>query len=135
YRIDTALAVPRVDLEGWRLRITGMVERDLELTFDELLALDLVEADVTLTCVSNEVGGQLAGTARWLGVPLRELLARAGVDPDADQVVGRSVDGYTCGFPTSALEDDRTALVAVGMNGEALPVEHGFPARLVVAGL
>jgi hypothetical protein len=85
--------------------------------------------------VSNEVGGILAGNARWLGVPLRQLLDEAGVDSEADQVVGRSVDGYTCGFPTSVLRDDRTAMVAVGMNGVPLPVEHGFPARLLVAGL
>lgn len=135
YRIDTALETPQVALEGWTLEIRGMVKRPLTFTYDELLARDLVEADVTLVCVSNEVGGNLAGTARWLGVPLEELLDEAGVDPDADQVVGRSVDGYTCGFPVEAVGDGRSALVAVGMNGEPLPVAHGFPARLVVAGL
>ncbi|MFN7151122.1 MAG: molybdopterin-dependent oxidoreductase [Microthrixaceae bacterium] len=134
YRIDTALTVPQVDVETWRLRIDGMVGRPLELTFDELLEREIVEADITMTCVSNEVGGGLVGNARWLGVRLDALLDEAGIDPDADQVVGRSVDGYTCGFPTAAL-DGRDALVAVGMNGEPLPLRHGFPARLIVPGL
>jgi DMSO/TMAO reductase YedYZ molybdopterin-dependent catalytic subunit len=121
-------------VDDWRLEISGMVDEPLSLSFEELTGRELVEADVTMTCVSNEVGGGLAGTARWLGVPLRDLLDEAGVDPAADQIVGRSVDGYTCGFPTAAL-DGRTALVAVGMNGEPLPLEHGYPARLIVAGL
>ncbi len=135
YRIDTALVVPQVDVESWRLRITGMVERELTFSFDDLLARDLTEADITLTCVSNEVGGQLAGNARWLGVPLEELLREAGVADGADQVVGRSVDGYTAGFPVTAALDGRGALVAIAMNGEPLPTRHGFPARLVVPGL
>ena len=134
YRIDTALSVPQVDVETWRLRIDGMVGTPLELTFDELLEREVVEADITMTCVSNEVGGGLVGNARWLGVRLDALLEEAGIDADADQVVGRSVDGYTCGFPTAAL-DGRDALVAVGMNGEPLPLRHGFPARLIVPGL
>lgn len=134
YRIDTALTVPQVDVATWRLRIDGMVGRPLELTFDELMEREVVEADITMTCVSNEVGGGLVGNARWLGVRLDSLLDEAGIDPDADQVVGRSVDGYTCGFPTAAL-DGRDALVAVGMNGEPLPLRHGFPARLIVPGL
>ncbi len=134
YRIDTALTVPQVAVDGWRLRVSGMVDDPFELTYDELLQLPLVESDITLTCVSNEVGGKLLGTARWLGVRLDDLLGSAGIDPDADQIVGRSVDGYTCGFPTSAL-DGRDALVAIGMNGELLPLEHGFPARLIVPGL
>ncbi len=134
YRIDTALTVPQVAVDGWRLRVSGMVDDPFELTYDELLQLPLVESDITLTCVSNEVGGKLLGTARWLGVRLDDLLDSAGIDPDADQIVGRSVDGYTCGFPTSAL-DGRDALVAIGMNGELLPLEHGFPARLIVPGL
>lgn len=135
YRIDTALVVPKVDVADWRLRVTGMVDRPLELTFAELLELDQVEADITLSCVSNEVGGDLVGTARWQGVPLSELLDRAGVQAGATQIVGRSVDGWTGGFPTEAARDGRGALVAVGMNGEPLPLDHGFPARLVVAGL
>lgn len=134
YRVDTALEVPQVAVADWALTVTGMVDKKLSFTFDEILQRDLVEADMTLTCVSNEVGGQLAGTARWLGVPLRELLDEAGASSDADQIVGRSVDGYTCGFPVSAV-DGRTAMVVVGMNGEPLPIIHGFPARLLVAGL
>ncbi|HMQ24604.1 MAG TPA: molybdopterin-dependent oxidoreductase, partial [Acidimicrobiales bacterium] len=135
YRIDTALTVPQVPVEGWTLDVKGMVDRDLTLSFDELCAFGLVEADVTMTCVSNRVGGDLVGNARWLGVPVQRLLDEAGFDPAADQLVGRSVDGYTCGFPVSAAGDGRTCLVAVGMNGEPLPLEHGFPARLVTAGL
>jgi DMSO/TMAO reductase YedYZ molybdopterin-dependent catalytic subunit len=134
YRIDTALTIPQVPAEEWTLRVHGMVDSPFELDFEELTELGLVESDVTLTCVSNPVGGDLVGNARWLGVPLRVLLDRAGVDPDADQIVGRSVDGYTCGFPVEAAYD-RTCLVAVGMNGEPLPLRHGFPARLVTAGL
>lgn len=135
YRIDTALTVPGVDVEGWTLSVRGLVERELELTYDELLAAPLVEVDSTLACVSNEVGGSLIGTARWLGVRLDELLEWVGVDPRAGQVVGRSVDGFTAGFPLEAALDGRNALVAVGMNGEPLPARHGFPARLVVPGL
>jgi DMSO/TMAO reductase YedYZ molybdopterin-dependent catalytic subunit len=135
YRIDTALTVPQVPIEGWELRIHGMVDRELRISFDELLGRGLREYDITLTCVSNVVGGELVGNARWLGVRLDELLAEAGVQADADQVVGRSVDGYTCGFPVDAATDGRNAIVAVAMNGEPLPLEHGFPARLVVPGL
>lgn len=135
YRIDTALIVPRIDPADWSLRIHGMVEREVRLTWDELVALPMQESDVTLACVSNEVGGSLIGNARWLGVPVRELLARAGVDPDADMVLSTSSDGFTASTPLEALTDDRDALLAVGMNGEPLPIEHGFPARLVVPGL
>ncbi|MGI9119785.1 MAG: molybdopterin-dependent oxidoreductase [Acidimicrobiales bacterium] len=135
YRIDTALVVPRVDLENWRLEVNGMVDRPLVLSFDDLLAMPQTEADVTLSCVSNEVGGDLVGNARWRGVRLVDLLDRAGVQEGADQIVGRSVDGWTGGFPTDAAIDGREALVAVGMNDEPLPLEHGFPARLVVPGL
>ena len=134
YRIDTALAVPQVPAETWQLRIDGMVDRPYALTYDELLARPLTEADITLVCVSNQVGGGLAGNARWTGVRLDDLLTDAGLDPAADQIVGRSADGYTCGFPTAAL-DGRPALVAVAMNGEPLPLVHGFPARLIVPGL
>jgi DMSO/TMAO reductase YedYZ molybdopterin-dependent catalytic subunit len=135
YRIDTALTVPQVPTEGYRLRVTGLVDRELNLSFDDLLRRDVVEHDITLTCVSNTVGGELIGNARWTGVRLDELLAEAGVDPEATQVVGRSVDGYTCGFPIEAATDGRNALVAFGMNGEPLPLEHGFPVRLIVPGL
>jgi DMSO/TMAO reductase YedYZ molybdopterin-dependent catalytic subunit len=135
YRIDTALLVPQVVAETWSMRIKGRVDHELTFTYQQLLDRPLVEADITLTCVSNEVGGPLVGNARWLGVPLKELLDEAGVHRDADQVIGRSVDGFTVGFPVEAALDGRDALVAVGMNGEPLPVRHGFPARLVVPGL
>lgn len=135
YRIDTALSVPRVDLSTWRLRIHGMVDRPYEIDFDQLLDMDMVERYVTLSCVSNQVGGGLVGNAKWLGVPLSEILRRAGVQDGASQVVGRAVDDFTVGFPTEAVFDGRDALLAVGMNDEPLPFEHGFPARLVVAGL
>ncbi|GGO10255.1 molybdopterin-dependent oxidoreductase [Micromonospora parathelypteridis] len=135
YRIDTALVVPQVDPDTWRLRIHGRVGTERTYSYADLLARPLVERYVTLACVSNEVGGDLIGNARWLGVPLRELLDEVEPDADADQVVGRSVDGWTCGTPTAALRDGRDALLAVGMNGEPLPVEHGFPVRMVVPGL
>ena len=139
YRIDTALTVPRVDLETWRLEVGGPLAAETRsYSYDDLLAMDLVEQDVTLSCVSNEVGGDLVGNARWLGVPLRDLLVpalgtRGGRRPV--QIVGRSVDRFTAGFPAEALDGERIALVALGMNGEPLPAQHGFPARLVVAGL
>jgi DMSO/TMAO reductase YedYZ molybdopterin-dependent catalytic subunit len=136
YRIDTALIVPRPRLETWRLRITGMVRDPFELTYDELVAMPLHEQYITIACVSNEVGGDLVGNALWRGVRLKFLLERAGLDPGATQIVGRAVDGFTVGFPTAhALADDREALVAVAMNGEPLPADHGFPARLIVPGL
>ncbi|MFI7428616.1 molybdopterin-dependent oxidoreductase [Micromonospora sp. NPDC049836] len=135
YRIDTALVVPQVDPVSWRLRIHGRVRKPLELSFDDLLARPMVERDITLACVSNEVGGDLIGNARWLGVPIRDLLAEVEPEEGADQVVGRSVDGWTCGTPTAVLRDGRDALLAVGMNGEPLPVAHGFPVRMVVPGL
>jgi DMSO/TMAO reductase YedYZ molybdopterin-dependent catalytic subunit len=134
YRIDTALVVPQVRAEDWSLRVTGLVDEPFELSFAELLDRELVEADITMTCVSNPVGGDLVGNARWLGVPASDLLDRARPRRGADQLVGRSVDGYTCGFPLGAAYD-RPCLVAVGMNGEPLPLRHGFPARLVTPGL
>ncbi|WP_299958728.1 sulfite oxidase [uncultured Modestobacter sp.] len=135
YRIDTALRVPTVDPADWRLEITGLVDQPFSLTYDELMAMPQIEADVTLACVSNEVGGDLVGNARWQGVPLRALLERAGVQRGATQLLSRSVDGFTAGFPTVTALDLEEAMVAVGMNGEPLPAEHGFPARLVVPGL
>ncbi len=136
YRIDTALLVPRPDLETWRLRVSGMVDRPFELTYDELVALPLFEQHVTIACVSNEVGGGLVGNALWTGVRLKDILERAGVQSGATQIVGRAVDDFTVGFPTAwALADDREAMVAVAMNGEPLPASHGFPARLIVPGL
>jgi hypothetical protein len=127
--------VPQVDPDTWTLRIGGMVDRELTLTYQDLLDRPLVEKDLTMVCVSNEIGGSLAGTARWLGFPLAALLEEAGVQAGADQVVSRSVDGWTCGTPTATIMDGRDALVVVGMNGEPLPLEHGFPARLIVPGL
>ncbi|MDE0665117.1 MAG: molybdopterin-dependent oxidoreductase [Acidimicrobiaceae bacterium] len=136
YRIDTAFGrVPQVDPGDWRLRFTGMVDNPYEITFDEIQAMDLSDYVITLSCVSNEVGGNLVGNAVWTGVPLSVLLDRAGVQPGADQVVGRSVDDWTAGFPTDVVYDGRNAILAIGMNDEFLPTRHGFPARLVVAGL
>lgn len=135
YRIDTALSVPQVDLEGWTLNLTGLVDRPYSISYADLLDMRMVERDVTLSCVSNRVGGGLVGNARWLGVPLKEIIDRAGPAAGAEQIVGRSVDDFTVGFPLEAAYDGREALVAVAMNGEPLPFEHGFPARLVVAGL
>ncbi len=135
YLIDTATLVPQVDPENWTLTIRGMVEREKTYSYDELLARATTIVPVTLSCVSNEVGGRLVGNAVWQGVPLTDLLDEAGVQDGATQIRSASVDGWDCGFPTEAAYDGRTALVAVGMNGEPLPVDHGFPARLVVAGL
>ena len=136
YRVDTALTVPSVDPATWRLTIDGMVEKRIQLSFQELLDLGLDEYAVTLTCVSNEVGGNLVGTARWLGVPLRTVLALARPRSGADMVLSRSVDGFTASTPLGALTDaGRDAILAVGMNGEPLPLEHGFPVRMVVPGL
>ena len=135
YRIDTALVVPQVRRAEWQLRIHGMVDRELELTFDDLLARPQVQRQVTLSCVSNSVGGPLVGNALWQGVLLAPLLEECGLQPEATQVVSRSIDGWTCGSPTAAIMDGRDALVAIGMNGEALPAEHGYPVRLVVPGL
>ena len=136
YRIDTALLVPHVDVERWHLSVKGMVDHPLTFTYDELLALPLYEQYVTIACVSNEVGGKLVGNALWTGVRLKEVLARAGVQAGATQIVGRSVDDFTVGFPTSwAMAPEREPLIAVGMNRLPLPADHGFPARLIVPGL
>lgn len=135
YRIDTALAVPDIDPANWQLRVHGMVEEEFTIGFDELLAQDLIESYVTLTCVSNVVGGNLAGNAKWLGYPLREVLARAKPTAGADMVLSTSIDGFSASTPLPVLQDDRDAILAVGMNGEPLPLEHGFPVRMVVPGL
>ncbi|MFW2334520.1 molybdopterin-dependent oxidoreductase [Ilumatobacter sp.] len=135
YRIDTALVVPQVPKDSWRLRIHGMVDNDMELTFADLLARDQVERYITLSCVSNEVGGGLVGNARFQGVLMKDVLDEAGVQPGATQVVSRSIDGWNCGSPTSAIMDGRDAMFAIAMNGEPLPAEHGYPVRLVVPGL
>ncbi|MFJ7748391.1 molybdopterin-dependent oxidoreductase [Arthrobacter sp. NPDC097144] len=135
YRIDTALSVPLVNPDEWTLKVTGLVDREVEISFAELLAKPLQESYVTLACVSNEVGGSLIGNAKWLGWPVRNLLAAAGVQPGADMVLSTSKDGWTASTPLEALTDNRDALLAVGMNGAPLPLEHGFPVRLVVPGL
>jgi len=135
FRIDTALRIPRVNADTWKLRVTGMVAQPMEVSFEELLSMDAVEEPITLQCVSNEVGGDLVGTAVWQGVRLTDLLDLAGVHSDATQIIGESVDAFTAGFPTELLADGRSALVAYAMNGELLPIQHGFPARLVVSGL
>jgi DMSO/TMAO reductase YedYZ molybdopterin-dependent catalytic subunit len=135
YRVDTALTVPRVDLDSWRLTIGGLADAPVELSFADLLARPLVERVVTLNCVSNEVGGPYIGTARWLGVPLAPLLRDVGVQAGADQLLARSVDGMTIGTPLAAVLDGREALLCVGMNGEPLPLEHGFPVRMLTPGL
>jgi DMSO/TMAO reductase YedYZ molybdopterin-dependent catalytic subunit len=136
YRVDTALTVPAVDPDTWRLVVDGEVERRVELSFDDLVGMGLDEYAITLTCVSNEVGGPLLGTATWLGVPVRDVLALAGPRSGADMVLSRSVDGFTASTPLESLTDDGLdAILAVGMNGEPLPLEHGFPVRMVVPGL
>jgi DMSO/TMAO reductase YedYZ molybdopterin-dependent catalytic subunit len=136
YRVDTALVVPQIRPADYRLSVGGMVDRPRTWTLTDLLGrTDLIERDITLTCVSNEVGGRLAGTARWLGVPLGDFLREHGVRADSSQLLCRSSDGMTIGAPTrSALEVD-DAMLALGMNGEPLPVEHGFPVRMVIPGL
>lgn len=135
YRTDASLLLPQVDPDDWSLRITGMVDREIELSFEELLAMERIEEFITLACVSNEVGGDLVGNAYWSGVPLPALLQLAGVSAGASQIVGRSVDGWTAGFPTELALDGRPSMVALTMNGVPLPVKHGFPARLLVPGL
>ncbi|HXY73126.1 MAG TPA: molybdopterin-dependent oxidoreductase [Actinomycetota bacterium] len=135
YRVDTALLTPQVASDTWRLRIHGMVDKEVELTFHELLARPLEEHDITLTCVSNPVGGNYVGNARWLGTMLKPLLDEAGVHAGANQIVSRSSDGMTIGTPTAAVMDGRDAMLAVGMNGVPLPIAHGFPVRMVVPGL
>ena len=135
YRVDTALIVPSVPAEDWSLRVHGMVERELTLDFEQLSARPLIERDITLACVSNEVGGPYVGNARWVGAPLADLLDEAGVDPAATQLVSTAVDGFTLGTPVAAVTDGRDAMLAIAMNGEPLPIEHGFPVRMLVPGL
>jgi len=135
YRVDVNLSVPVIDLDSWRLEIDGDVDHELSYSFDDLLGMDLVERDITLTCVSNQVGGPYVGAARWLGVPLKRLLDEAGVGSKADQILTTATDGFTISTPLDVALDGRDTLVAIGMNGEALPSEHGFPARLVTPGI
>ena len=135
YRVDIDLVLPEVSPDDWTLVIDGMVSRPIELTFAQLLAMPLTETDITLVCVSNQVGGPYAGNARWLGAPLAALLRRAGVQAGADQVLSSAADGMTISTPLTKIMDGKDALLAVGMNGQPLPVEHGFPARMLVPGL
>jgi DMSO/TMAO reductase YedYZ molybdopterin-dependent catalytic subunit len=135
YRVDTALTLPQVSPHDWTLRIHGMVDHPVELSFADLLRQPMLERDITLSCVSNQVGGRYAGNARWLGASLPALLRQAGVRSGADQVLSRSADGFTISTPIETIMDGRDSLLAVGMNGEALPVAHGFPARMIVPGL
>ena len=136
YRIDTALLAPSVDIDTWKLRVRGMVEREVTLTFAELANLPMFEQYVTIACVSNKVGDQLVGNAKWTGVALRDVLDMAGVQSGATQLVGRSVDGWTAGMPTEwVMDQSRKPMIAVEMNDQALPVVHGFPARLIIPGL
>jgi len=135
YRVDTALDIPAVSAAEWRLRVHGMVEREVELSYADLIELPTIERDITLTCVSNQVGGRYVGNARWLGVPLATVLELAGVQPGADQIVSTSIDGMTIGTPTVIAMDGRDAMLAFGMNGAALPPVHGYPVRMVVPGL
>ncbi len=136
YRIDTALLVPNVDRDTWRLRIHGMVDKEVALSYADLQELPAIEQYVTIACVSNRVGGDLIGNALWTGVRLRDVLDLAGVQPGATQLVGRSADGWTAGTPTAwVMDPDREPMIAIGMNGEPLPREHGFPARVIVPGV
>jgi DMSO/TMAO reductase YedYZ molybdopterin-dependent catalytic subunit len=135
YRVDTALVVPSVDPSSWTLKIHGLVDRPVEITFAELLKRPLIESDVTLTCVSNDVGGPYIGNARWLGARLADVLREAGIRREADMLLSVSQDGFTCGTPVDVVMDGRDALLAVAMNGEVLPADHGFPVRQVVPGL
>jgi DMSO/TMAO reductase YedYZ molybdopterin-dependent catalytic subunit len=135
YRVDTSLFVPAVDASAWTLRVHGMVDRELTFDYRELLARPLIERDVTIACVSNEVGGRYVGNARWTGARLADVLDEAGVQPGATQLVSRSIDGFTIGTPTAIVMDGRDAMLAVAMNGEPLPLEHGFPVRMIVPGL
>lgn len=136
YRVDTALAVPRVSADDWTLRLHGMVNRVVEFNYSDIQSRPLVERTITMTCVSNEIGGHYLSTASFLGVELRDLLAEAGVRPGAEQVFSTSIDGYTAGTPIeTVLDPHRGAMLAIAMNGEPLLPEHGFPARMVVPGL
>jgi DMSO/TMAO reductase YedYZ molybdopterin-dependent catalytic subunit len=132
--IDNAIVVPQINPSDWELTIDGMVKNKIKLSYDDLLARPMIEVDDTIACVSNWVGGPYVGNARWLGVRLDDLINEAQPSRDADQILSHSVDKFTAGFPTAAL-DGRDAIIAVGMNGEILPVKNGFPARLIVPGL
>jgi DMSO/TMAO reductase YedYZ molybdopterin-dependent catalytic subunit len=140
YLIDTALSSPRIDVNDWTLSVKGAVDNPVEFSFQDLLGMSTREADITLSCVSNTVGGGLVSNGRWTGVLLSDVLAEAGMSRDkitqaSRQLVGRSVDGFTTGFKTDIALDGRNALVAFGLNGSELPIKHGYPVRLVIPGL
>jgi DMSO/TMAO reductase YedYZ molybdopterin-dependent catalytic subunit len=135
YRIDTALQVPQISTAEYSLRIHGLVDREIVLSYDQLRRRALTQAPITMCCVSNDVGGNLISNAVFVGVPLRDLLAEAGVRAGADQIASTSSDGFTTGTPVAACTDGRNAMLALGMNGQPLPIEHGFPVRMVVPGL
>jgi DMSO/TMAO reductase YedYZ molybdopterin-dependent catalytic subunit len=135
YRIDTALSVPEINAQDWELRVHGFVEQEVRLRFQDLLDAELIESHVSLTCVSNPVGGDLAGNAKWLGMPIREVLKMARLTAGAGMVLSTSIDGFSASTPLEVLQDGRDAMLAIGMNGEALPPEHGYPVRMVVPGL
>ena len=134
YRIDTAIGVPNISINTWRLKIDGMVTNPREFTYQELTSRPVFELDDTIACVSNEVGGNLVGNARWLGIRLDDLIKEVAPTAQADQIMGYSSDGFSAGFPLAIL-DGRDAMIAFGMNGVPLPLEHGFPARIIVPGL
>lgn len=135
YRVDINLTLPVVPVDDWELTIDGDVENELAFSFEELADMPLIERDITMTCVSNEVGGTYVGAARWLGVPLKELLDRAGVGKDSDQILSTAVDGFTISTPLEVALDGRDSMIVIGMNGEPLTAEHGFPARMVTPGI
>jgi DMSO/TMAO reductase YedYZ molybdopterin-dependent catalytic subunit len=135
YRVDTALVVPQVSSQSWQLRIHGMVDKPLTLTFADLMKRPMIDHDVTLTCVSESVGGSYIGNARWQGALLADLLKEAGIQKGATQIVMRDVNGMNLGVATDPVMDGRASLLAIGMNGQPLPQEHGFPVRVVVPGL
>ena len=135
YRVDTALVVPQVNASTWQLRIHGMVDKPITLTFDDLIRRPMLEHDVTLTCVSEAVGGGYIGNARWQGILLADVLREAGIQSGADQIVMRDVKGMTIGVATDPVMDGRKSMLAVGMNGQLLPAEHGYPVRAVIPGL
>ncbi|WP_372727776.1 molybdopterin-dependent oxidoreductase [Nocardioides sp.] len=136
YRVDTRLTLPIVDVNSWTLTIDGDVDQEVTFTFDDLMGMELIERDITLTCVSNDIGGKYVGSARWLGVRLMDLLEMAGIEnTKSDQILSTDVDGMTIGTPYDLATDGRDAMIAIGMNGKSLPIEHGFPARMVIPGL
>ncbi|HSZ41836.1 MAG TPA: molybdopterin-dependent oxidoreductase [Trebonia sp.] len=135
YRVDTALVIPQISPQSWQLRIHGMVDKPVTLSFDDLMQRPMFDHDVTLTCVSQPVGGGYVGNARWQGTMLPDILKEAGIQRSADQIVMRDVNGMNLGVAVEPVMDGRASMLAVGMNGQPLPQEHGFPVRVVVPGL